>query len=341
MCGWITPVKYFQFEEVILKSFGGGVRYFDCAPAYGLGKMEQYLGHVLRTREIRSQVVISTKAGRVLHPMTKAGGRALTDIPDNPIPYIDPLPFFGAYDYSYDGIMRSFEDSEQRLGLDYVDILLVHEIGRMAHGEKNAGYWEQLRRGGFRALDELRGSGAVGAIGLGVGETASVLEMSDEFEVNCCLIAGPYTLLRQEPLDHFLPECLKRNISVIAAGVFNSGILAGGTRTATKLFDYQDAPPDIIDRVARIEAICETYGVPLATAAIQFVLGHPAVATVLVGARNTAEIDQNLAAMAAQVPPAFWDELRAQGLLSRDAPVGGIARLEPRDSADHASSDCK
>jgi D-threo-aldose 1-dehydrogenase len=327
MCGWLDAVGYPQFEDVIVAAFEGGVRYFDCAPAYGLGKMEHYLGHLLRTREIRSQVTISTKAGRVLHPMTRSGGRALTEIPDNQIPYIDPLPFFGVYDYTFDGIMRSFEDSQQRLGIDHVEILHVHEIGRLAHGEKNALYWSQLRNGGFRALDELRSGGAVGAIGIGVNETAAVLEMSQEFRLDCCLIAGPYTLLNHEPLHDFLPECMKRNISVIGAGVFNSGILAGGTNGSLRLFDYQDAPLEIVERVRRIEAVCEEFHIPLATAAVQFVFGHPAVACVLLGARNTAEIEQNLSAMAAHVPGSFWDALRERGLIPADAPLGGTVRV--------------
>jgi D-threo-aldose 1-dehydrogenase len=206
------------------------------------------------------------------------------------IEWIDGLPFVDEFDYSYDGIMRSFEDSQQRFGIDGIDIIHVHDIGRLSHGDDNDRYWTQLQDGGFKALRELRESGAVKAVSIGVNETAAVLDMANEFPLDCCLIAGRYTLINDEASSHFFPECERLGIDVIAAGVFNSGILAGGSKGPNKLFDYSDAPQSIIDKVEAVEEVCDEFSVALATAAVQFVAAHPAVATVLVGAKNTTEI---------------------------------------------------
>lgn len=317
LAGFGADIGYEQAERTLRSAYEQGVRYFDCAPMYGLGKAEHYLGHFIRTQGIRPEITLSTKVGRLLKPRSRARkGEVIFGID-----WAGALPFFEEFDYSYDGILRSFEDSQQRLGIDLIDVVLVHDIGRLAHGDNNARYWRQLLDGGFRALDELRSSGQVRAVGIGVNETEAVLEMADEFDIDCCLLAGRYTLLNQQPLATFFPECARRNIAVIGAGVFNSGVLAGGSRAANKTYDYQSAPADVIAKVAAIERVCDSYGVALPQAAVQFAYAHPAVSCLVLGAKDVSEVTQNVAAMTAPIPAAFWETLREQGLVAADAPL--------------------
>lgn len=317
-CG--VDVSYEKFEAVVLKAYDLGVRYFDTAPLYGLGKSEHYLGHILRTRKLRDQVVLSTKAGRIL----KQASRAKRAESLYGINWVDSLPYVDEYDYTYDGIMRSFEDSQQRLGVDGIEILYLHDVSGVWHRERHQFYLGQLRDSGFRACDELRSSGSVKAIGLGVNETASVLEVAAEFDLDCSLVAGRYTLLNHAPLNDFFPEAERRGISIIAGGVYNSGILAEGSKSksATRTYDYGNASPEIVRRVERLEAVCEKYGVSLPTAATQFVYSHPAVTAVVQGALSVAHVEANVAAIEAPTPPEFWAELRSKGLIPQEAPVG-------------------
>ncbi|MBB4380358.1 aldo/keto reductase [Bradyrhizobium sp. SBR1B] len=316
-CG--VPVSFETFEAVVLKAYEQGVRYFDVAPLYGLGKSEHFLGHVLRVHGIRPEVVVSTKAGRLLKPESRSKrAESLYGID-----WVDPLPFVDEYDYSYDGIMRSFEDSQQRLGLDHIDILFLHDVSGVWHQDKYPLYLRQLRESGYRACDELRHSGAVKAIGLGVNETASVLEVAAEFNLDCSLVAGRYTLLNHAPLTDFFPEVQRRRIGIIAGGVYNSGILAEGSRgnALTRTYDYQAAPESIVERVKALEAVCERHNVALANAASQFVYAHPAVTSVVQGALTTAHVEQNVASVAAPIPQAFWIELKSGGLIPKEAPL--------------------
>ncbi|WP_176053188.1 aldo/keto reductase [Paraburkholderia caribensis] len=320
LAGFGVGVEYDQFEKTAWSAYEQGIRHFDSAPMYGLGKAEHFLGHFLRTRNIRSEVVVSTKVGRLLTPVSRAKkGDVIFGIN-----WVDSLPFVEEFDYSYDGIMRSFEDSQQRLGLDFIDILLVHDIGRLAHGDNNEIYWKQLVNGGFKALDELRRNGNTRAIGIGVNETDAVLEMSDEFDLDCCLLAGRYTLLNHEPLQYFFPACLRRNVSVIGAGVFNSGILAAGSRAAAKTYDYQAAPADVIAKVKAIEDVCEKYHVALPQAAVRFVHAHPAVSSLVLGAKDTNEVSQNVAAITASIPNEFWDELKERRIIPAEVPTPSV-----------------
>lgn len=316
-CG--VPVSFETFETVVLKAYQLGVRYFDVAPLYGLGKSEHYLGHVLRAHGLRPEVVVSTKAGRLLKPASRSA-RADSLYGIN---WVDPLPFVDEYDYSYDGIMRSFEDSQQRLGLDHIDILFVHDVSGVWHQEKYLTYLTQLRESGYRACDELRRSGSVKAIGLGVNETASVLEVAAEFDLDCSLVAGRYTLLNHAPLTDFFPEAQRRGIGIIAGGVYNSGILAEGSRgnALTRTYDYQAAPESIVRRVEALEAVCERHHVSLANAASQFVYAHPAVISVVQGALTPAHVEQNVASISAPIPEAFWLDLKMQGLVPEGSPL--------------------
>ncbi|RWG04142.1 aldo/keto reductase [Mesorhizobium sp.] len=317
LSGFNTDVSYHEFEATILAGYSAGIRYFDCAPMYGFGKSEHYLGHALRTNGLRQNVVVSTKVGRVLKPASRT--KKLETVYG--IEWIDPLPFLDTYDYTYDGVMRSFEDSQQRLGLDHIDILLVHDVGRAWHGDQSEFYWDQLRASGYKALDELRSSGAVSAIGLGVNETDSVVGVAREFPIDCSLIAGRYTLLNHAPLEGDFDELLERNVSVIAGGIFNSGILATGVGGAKATYDYGKVPAEIVEKVRAIESVCTEYSVSLPAAAMQFVYAHPAVATLVMGAKSAVEVDQNVKAINENIPSAFWDALKQAKLLPPNAPL--------------------
>jgi D-threo-aldose 1-dehydrogenase len=228
-----------------------------------------------------------------------------------------PLPFDAVYDYSYDGIMRSFEDSFQRLGLARIDILYVHDIGAYQHGAAaNAALMKTLRDSGYRALEALRGSGAVSAIGIGVNEREVLLEAMEWGAWDAFLLAGRYTLLEQAPLDDLLPKCVAAGTSIVVGGPLNSGILAG-----RDTWNYRPAPPDVIARVTAIAAICTSHGVPLAAAALQFPLAHPAVAAIIPGPRNAEEFAANLDLLRHPIPAALWTELRQAGLLHPGAPT--------------------
>ena len=293
-------------------AWAAGVRFFDTAPHYGHTKAEHRLGDALR-RYPRRDYVLSTKVGRRFVPRTHPY--------DGSEGWQDPLPFEAIFDYTREGILRSFEDSQQRLGIVEIDILLVHDIGRLTHGERNTHYWRQLTEGGgFRALDDLRASGAVKAVGFGVNEREVILEAMREFQIDCALLAGRYTLLEQAPLDDLLPACSQHGVSILLGGAFNSGILARGLAGERK-FNYGEAPPDVVERVARLEAVCRAHGAPLAAAALQFPYAHPAVATVLTGARSAAELRENVASFETKLPPELWLALRDEGLVDARAPL--------------------
>jgi D-threo-aldose 1-dehydrogenase len=301
-----------EAHATIAAAWDAGVRYFDTAPHYGNTKAEHRLGHALRHYP-REDYVLSTKVGRRFVPRTTPF--------DDREGWQNPLPFEAIYDYTHDGILRSFEDSQQRLGIVDIDILLVHDIGRVTHGDNHPHYWRQLTEGGgFRALDSLRSSGAIKAVGLGVNEGAVILDAMAEFDIDCALLAGRYTLLEQTALNDLLPACETRGVSILLGGAFNSGILARGVEGDLK-FNYGDAPPDVIERVAKLEAVCRAHGVPLAAAALQFPYAHPAVATVLTGARSSEEIRENVASFERPIPAGLWSALREEGLIDPRAPL--------------------
>jgi D-threo-aldose 1-dehydrogenase len=323
--GLYSDVSESEARAAIDAAWEAGIRLFDTAPFYGYTKSEHYVGSALRERP-RDAFILSTKAGRLMQPRRDANARASRE------GWVQPLPFEPVYDYTHDGILRSFEDSLQRLGLARIDILLVHDIGTFTHGERNAHYWRQLSEGGFKALDELRAAGAVRAVGLGVNEAAAIEDAMREFDLDCALVAGRYTLIEQATLDTLLPECERRGVSILIGGAFNSGILAHGVRhlrerrqagegtTSELKFNYAEAPPEIVERVARLEAICEAHRVSLPCAALQFPYAHGAVASVLTGARSASEVRQNVDAFTEAIPRAFWDGLREAGLLHPAAP---------------------
>lgn len=294
-----------EAEAIVCAAWAAGVRYFDTAPFYGFGQAERCVGDALRQAP-RDDWVLSTKVGRLLRPrLVAAAGKR------------HPMPFDLVFDYSYDGVMRAFEDSLQRLGLARIDILLIHDIGARIHGrEAHPQLVRTLREGGYRALERLRGAGVVRAIGIGVNEREVLLEAFDWGDWDVFLLAGRYTLLEQAPLDDLLPKCLEAKISVIVGAPLNTGILAG-----RDIWNYAPAPPEIAARVAAIRAVCDRHCVPLTAAALQFPLAHPAVAAIIPGPRNVSEFAANLELLRHPIPAALWTDLRQEGLLHPQAPV--------------------
>ena len=295
---------------IVRAAWDAGVRYFDTAPFYGAGAAEHRVGDGLRDKP-RDEWVLSTKVGRLLKPYTGAGV--------SPDAGFSPMPFEVVYDYTYDGVMRSVEDSYQRLGLARHDILFAHDLGVYEHGEEAAArYMKQFRDSGYRALDELRRSGVCKAIGLGVNEAAVILEVMGFGDFDVFLLAGRYTLLEQAPLDDLLPLCEQRGASIVVGGPLNSGILAG-----RDTWNYAKAPAEIAARVRRIQAVCEAHHVPLAAAAMQFPLAHPAVCAIIPGPRDAGEFNKNVPLFTHPIPPGLWSDLKTAGLVRQDAPVPG------------------
>jgi D-threo-aldose 1-dehydrogenase len=305
-------------QAALQAAYDGGIRYFDTAPQYGLGISERRFGEALR-RFGRQGVTLSTKVGRLLEDCApdEVTPAAFVDVPQKRI----------VYDYTYDGVMRSHEASLERLGLEAVDILFVHDVDVFTHGSRevsDAKVRELFDGGGYKALEELRNAGQVNAIGAGVNEWEVCETLLGLGDFDCFLLAGRYTLLEQEALESFLPLCVKRDVGIILGGPYNSGILATGAIEGA-YYNYEPAPPHILDRVRRIEAICVDHGVRLAEAALQFVMGHPAVRTVIPGAVNASQIAANIELFSRDLPAGLWDDLKSVGLVRTDAPVPGAS----------------
>ncbi len=308
IAGSFHAVPAAQGRATLAHALDLGINYVDTAPHYGFGRSEHLMGDVLRERP--GEALLSTKVGRRLVPVRGPL--------EHKAEFVDPLPFAEVYDYSYDGIMRSYEDSLQRLGMSAVDILYVHDIGAATHGvEDNRHYWAQLEGGGYRALRELRDSGAVSAIGLGVNEWQVLMDAFSLGEWDVFLLAGRYTLLEQTALQPFLATCLERQTSIVVGGPFNSGVLVG-----RDTYNYARTPPEIVAKVERIAAVCHAFDIPLPAAALQFPLMHPAVCCVLPGPRSPEELDGVVAWWETEIPPALWSALADEGLLEPGTPIG-------------------
>jgi D-threo-aldose 1-dehydrogenase len=290
-----TAVTDDDAQAAVDAAWDGGIRFFDTAPHYGLGLSERRLGAALRGRP-RDDYVISTKVGRLLEPALVAGtaGGGGRDAEGFDV----PADLVRRFDYSADGIRRSLEASLGRLGLDRVDIALIHDPD--AHGE-------QALREAYPALARLRAEGVVRAIGVGMNQTEMLTRFVRETDIDVVLVAGRYTLLDRTAANTLLPAAVERGVSVIAGGVFNSGVLAAPTPDAT--YDYAAAPGSLISRALRLQEICAQSGVPLRAAAARFPLAHPAVASVLIGARNAAEVTDAITLRGLDIPPELWDSL--------------------------------
>jgi D-threo-aldose 1-dehydrogenase len=303
--GLFTPVSDADAEATIDRAWSLGVRFFDTAPLYGFGLAERRVGAFLR-QQPRESYTISTKVGRLLRAPDSA---AVED--DH---YKSGQRERPVFDFSYDGVMRSVEESLNRLGLDRVDVLLVHDPDD---------HYDAAVTGAFRALERLRADGTVKAIGAGMNQSEMLARFAEAVPVDCFLLAGRYTLLDQGALDALFPVCQAKNIGILLGGIYNSGILAN-PHTGAK-FNYQDADSALVTRALELDELCRKHGIDLKAAAFQFCMAHPAVTVAVMGARNADEVADNIAMSQAAAPQAFWQDLRARKLVDARAPLPGGA----------------
>ena len=296
-------------DGMIQSAWDRGVRYYDTAPMYGHGLSELRTGHSLRWKN-RDDFVLSSKVGRRLVP-TK---RSEIDF----APWTNAAPFVMEFDYTYDGTMRAFEDSLQRMALERMDICFIHDIDVFTRGDEQPEVFKQAMDGSWKALSKLRDEGVVKAIGVGVNEWEVCHEALKQRDFDCFLLAGRYTLLEQDSLNEFLPLCEERGAAVVVGGGFNSGILATGAVEGAK-YNYAPAPAAIMDKVTKIEAVCAEHGVPLPAAALQFVVAHPAIPSFIAGTRTVEQLEKNLDWFSHPIPSEFWSDLKEKGLLREDA----------------------
>ncbi len=311
----VEVIDEMRADLTIETAWTAGIRYFDTSPWYGNGKSEHRFGHVLRTKP-RASFVLSTKVGRVHFR------------PADPEHFSHPrwaggLPFDLRFDYTRAGVLRAYEDSLTRLGLNAVDALLIHDLDlrhQKTEDGVRAGFDQLEAGGGYAALAELKDRGEIGAIGVGINHTGMIPRFLERFEIDFFLVAMPYTLLDQPALAKELPLCLERRASVVIGAVFASGILARGPG-AGALYAYQPAERDVLERTRRIEAVCGHHDVPLAAAALQFPLHHPAVASVIPGPDSPAQVRANLEHMRREIPADLWAELKSERLIDRATPT--------------------
>ena len=300
LAGLYEAVAEDQAVSVISHAWSKGIRHFDTAPLYGHGLAELRLGKALHDQP-RSEFVLASKVGRLLR----------AEAPPEPgqsfrgTPPVNPM-----FDFSYDGVMRSVHESLERLRLDRIDILHIHDPDD---------HYDQALQGAYKALDQLRSDGVIRAVGAGMNQAEMLARFAREGNFDCFLLAGRYTLLDQVALDELLPLCVERGIAIIAGGVYNSGILADPKPGAR--YNYVTAPAPLLQRAQKIRSVCGRHGVPLKAAAVQFPLGHPAVSCVVVGCRSAAHLDESLEMFEMAIPPALWQELKSEGLLPENAPT--------------------
>jgi D-threo-aldose 1-dehydrogenase len=314
-----APIGGFRFAlsdeqgaETVRAGYEAGLRYFDTSPYYGYGRSELLYGYALRSQP-RDSFVLSTKVGRWMTPLgegeTVEGWRS------------GGLPFKATFDYSRDGTLRSLEQSLLRLGMARIDVALIHDVDVWTHGTQAEAdrRFRETMAGCYPALVELRRAGVIRAIGVGLNETAMSLRFAREADIDCIMLAGRYTLLEQGALDELLPLC-EKGMSILLAAPLNTGILAIGPREDAT-YDYKPAPPAILDKVRRLEAVCSRHGVELAAAALQFPLAHPRLASIVAGATKASEVRENVTRMSAPIPRDLWQELKHEKLLAETAPV--------------------
>ena len=289
--------------EVIQRARELGIRYFDTAPLYGSGRSEVRYGRALEGAN-RDEFVISTKVGRVLE--LYPGGMTAEDSPDG---FADHVP---VNTWSRDGVLRSFEESLERLRLDRIDILLVHDPDTEEFGER------QALDEAFPTLMELKSQGIIGAVGCGMNEWEMPARFILEVGIDVVLLAGRYTLLDHSANSEFMPLCIERGVSVVIGGPYNSGILARDLSNPVT-FDYEPAPAHLVQQARKLQALCDSHDVDLKAAALQYVMAHPAVASVIPGAESVRELEQNIAMVQAEIPSALWVDMKSELLLPTDA----------------------
>jgi D-threo-aldose 1-dehydrogenase len=302
----LAPVSDEVADAALAEAVRRGLRYFDTAPLYGHGLAEQRVGRAV-ARLQRSDAIVSTKVGRLLR----------SDAPRDESQYYKGEPFYKdtppvgpIWEFSYEGVMTSVEESLERLALDRIDILLLHDPDN---------HYEEAATSAYRALDRLRGEQTVKAIGAGMNQSPMLARLVEQCDLDAVLCAGRYTLLEQDALDDLMPACERTTTSVIVGGVFNSGVLIAPD--VGSLYNYVPAPDEVIQRAQRIRAVCDRFGVPLPAAALQFPLAHPRVSTVLIGFRSIAELEDDLRWLQTPIPADLWYEQRRERLIREDAPV--------------------
>jgi D-threo-aldose 1-dehydrogenase len=311
--GLFEPVADADASATVEHAWSIGIRHFDVAPLYGYGAAERRMGRVLATLP-REEFVLSTKVGRLVRP--SAGIRTGDDVDHQAIGgrddayYADTGDRRIVFDYSSDGVMRSVEESLERLGVTRIDILYIHDPDT---------HWREALDGAYPTLDRLRSEGVVGAIGAGMNQWEMLARFATETDVDVLLVANRYTLLDQGALPELLPRCLERGVAVVVAGVMNSGLMVDPRRGGH--FDYGPAPDAIVERARRIAAVCERHGVPVRAAAMQFPLAHPAVSGLIAGVRTPAHLDDYSTNLRMDIPAGLWEDLRDQGLIAHGAPT--------------------
>ncbi len=327
LAGLMEAIPYETARRTVEAAWSEGIRFYDTAPLYGFGFAERFVGDVLREHP-RDDFALTTKVGRLLQTDGPPERKDQMMLYQGELLYRDTGPAVPYYDYTYDGVMRSLEASRERTGIDRFDIVHIHDPEL---------YMEEAADGAYRALDELRSAGVVSAIGIGSNNWDCHMWLLERGDYDAILLAGRYTLLDQTALPRLMPLCEERGVAVIGAGVFNSGVLAhpdpgsirGVSREAAGIgswsdnvtFDYQPAEQPVIDRAAAIKAVCDRHEVPLAVAAVQFPLHHPAVPAIVIGPRAPEHVVANDAAMRFPIPDDLWAELKHEGLLPREAPT--------------------
>jgi D-threo-aldose 1-dehydrogenase len=317
--GLFESVSDEQAHDCLAQAWAAGQRYFDTAPHYGAGLSERRIGTFLAEKP-SNEWVLSTKVGRLIET-TESSEAAIS------AGFVDESGVRRVFDFSRDGIRRSFEASLTRLGVDHVDILFLHDPDD---------HWQQAIDEAWPTLAALRDEGVVRSVGAGMNQTAMLTRFVQETDMDVVLLAGRYTLLDQRALDDLLPACVERGTSVVLGGVFNSGLLANPHRNAT--FDYEPAASDVLDKALQIDEVCARHGVAIAAAALQFPLAHPAITTVVVGARSAREVEENSRFIETPIPEQLWADLLTAGLLRPGTPVPGPSYPTPSQKTVSADS---
>lgn len=307
-----APIEEAQSTATLNAAWDAGLRFYDTAPWYGRGLSENRVGNFLRPKP-RADYILTTKVGRTLH-------RPKDPTTFDRSPWTGGLNFEVKFDYSRDGILHSYGQALQRLGIDTVDALLVHDLDAGFHGDATAGHQRDLEASGFAALEELKAAGDIRAIGMGVNNTQAFNEIASRVDVDFLIVAMPYTLLDQSSLASGMKRCAERNIGVIIGAPFSSGILVTGSGGGAT-YGYSAAPPAIQQKVRSIEAVCAAHGVALPAAALQFPLAHPAVVSIIPGMLSPEQVRQNIASVTSDIPSAFWSDLKTEGLIDPEAPT--------------------
>ena len=313
--GLYRPVSADDAHATMTAAWDAGVRYYDTAPLYGLGQAETRLNRLLQDRP-RADYIVSSKIGRTLRNCGP------DEVHEGIGKWFNVPARIGVYDYSYDGTMRSLEFTLERTGLDRIDVVYVHDLDVWTHGSAAVmqAYRDTFMAGGYKALINLRDQGVIRAIGGGMNEWESAQWMAERGDFDIFLLAGRYTLLEQQALTSFLPLCQQRGIGIVVGGPYNSGILATGPKPGA-FYNYDPAPPAILEKVRQIEAICTTHNTRMVDAAFQFPLLHPAVLSIIPGAQTPSEVHANARAAAATIPATLWSDLKSAGLMRQDAPT--------------------